>query len=327
MKKCLILLLISWSLQTQAQATKKIFLEHFTNTKCSVCFSRNPGLLDNLKKHPEVLFVSIHPSSPYSACPLSLANKLDNDARTNHYTIYGSTPRIVLNGSVISSSANYSDTGLFNSYSGKSAFTIKIQQMSVGQDSIKSIIAIRRVDNMSPTGSASLYTMLIEDTVFLNGGNGEKIHINVARKMLCPADGETITLPQNVGDSLVVVKMAYRNNSWSMKRMSTVAVLQELMTKTLVQSEVSAKGIDFAIPSSLNNQSIQLVDIMPNPANDKIQIIEHDNMEEWFITDLSGRICIQSGNKGIPEIDISNLKAGFYFNLVFIFLILKSELC
>jgi hypothetical protein len=35
-----------------AQVTKKIIVEHFTNTKCSVCASRNPGFHTNLNVNP-----------------------------------------------------------------------------------------------------------------------------------------------------------------------------------------------------------------------------------------------------------------------------------
>ncbi|MBK7958904.1 MAG: T9SS type A sorting domain-containing protein [Bacteroidetes bacterium] len=312
MRRAFIFLLTICAANINAQVPKKIFLEHFTNTKCSVCFSKNPGLLDNLKKHPEVLFVSIHPSSPYSACPLSIANKVDNDARTNHYTIYGSTPRVVINGGVLSSSANYADTALFSAYKGISAFTIKVEQMGVGQDSIKSKISIRRIDNMAPTGNASLYVLLVEDTVFLNGGNGEKTHINVARRMLSPADGETIPLPQNLGDSLVIYKMSYRNPNWSMKRISTVAIMQELMTKTLIQSEISSKGVDFSIPSSIVNTHSESIVLIPNEAQDKIEIKGYELIENWSVLDLSGRLCLHKGDITSQSINIASLNTGVY---------------
>lgn len=102
-----LLLFIGLSSSLFAQVPRNIIVEHFTNTKCSVCASRNPGFQTNLNAHPDVRQISIHPSSPYSTCLLSQQNTVDNDARTNYYGVYGGTPRLVINGTVISASVNY----------------------------------------------------------------------------------------------------------------------------------------------------------------------------------------------------------------------------
>jgi hypothetical protein len=57
-----------------AQVAKKTIVEHFTNTKCSICASRNPGFHTNLNANPAIQSISIHPSSPYSTCFLSQQN-------------------------------------------------------------------------------------------------------------------------------------------------------------------------------------------------------------------------------------------------------------
>ena len=90
-----------------SQVPKKAVVEHFTNTNCSVCASRNPGFYTNLNMQTGVLNLAVHPSSPYPNCLLYQQNATANDARTNYYGIYGSTPRLVINGNVISSAANY----------------------------------------------------------------------------------------------------------------------------------------------------------------------------------------------------------------------------
>src|SRR5690606_20541686 len=99
-----------------AQSPRKIIVEHFTNSNCSTCASRNPGFFANLNNHPEVLHMSVHPSAPYSNCLLYQQNATDNDARTNYYGIYGGTPRIVVNGNVVSASTNYSSASIFTNY-------------------------------------------------------------------------------------------------------------------------------------------------------------------------------------------------------------------
>ena len=49
MKKLLTtLLFFSFVWNAEAQVPKKVIVEHFTNTLCSVCASRNPGFYSNL---------------------------------------------------------------------------------------------------------------------------------------------------------------------------------------------------------------------------------------------------------------------------------------
>jgi len=79
-----------------AQVQKNVVVEHFTNTRCGICASRNPGFFTNLNNNPDVIHLAIHPSSPYSSCVFNQHNSVDNDDRTNYYGIYGGTPRLVV---------------------------------------------------------------------------------------------------------------------------------------------------------------------------------------------------------------------------------------
>ena len=145
MKKTVLLFtLIFLSQLSYSQVPKKVVVEHFTNTKCSVCASRNPGFYTNYYAQTGVIHLAVHPSSPYSACVLSQHNAAENDARTNYYGIYGSTPRLVIQGVVISSGANYSSASIFTPYLGQqSPASIKIVQSKYGNDSIRSRIVIK----------------------------------------------------------------------------------------------------------------------------------------------------------------------------------------
>ncbi|HTN16524.1 MAG TPA: hypothetical protein VL092_02510, partial [Chitinophagaceae bacterium] len=79
--------------RADAQVPLNSVVTHFTNTKCSVCASRNPGFHKNTAAHAEVTLLSVHPSSPYAACVLSKQNTVDNDALTKKWGVYGATPR------------------------------------------------------------------------------------------------------------------------------------------------------------------------------------------------------------------------------------------
>ncbi len=54
---------------------QSVLVEHFTNTLCSICASRNPGFYQNLQSQQDVLHIAYHPSSPYAACVLNKQNR------------------------------------------------------------------------------------------------------------------------------------------------------------------------------------------------------------------------------------------------------------
>ena len=121
MKKSLLLsFFVLALLQTNfAQVLQTVVVEHFTNTRCGICASRNPGLFNNLAANPKILHIAVHPSSPYSTCLLNQHNKVENDARTNFYGIYGGTPRIVINGTVMNGS--FTSSTLFDTFKTKTS--------------------------------------------------------------------------------------------------------------------------------------------------------------------------------------------------------------
>jgi hypothetical protein len=84
------------------QIPKAVIAEHFTNTWCSICASRNPGLLSNLNSFPQLIHIAYYPSSPHAGCPLTMHNPVEANARTNYYGIYGGIPQLVVGGSVVS---------------------------------------------------------------------------------------------------------------------------------------------------------------------------------------------------------------------------------
>ena len=62
----------------------------------------------------------------------------------------------------------------------------------------------------------NLFSGNIEDTVFLNGGNGESIHLNVLRYGI----QENVTLPSVISDSMIITKSVKINSNWDEKSLS-----------------------------------------------------------------------------------------------------------
>lgn len=268
-------------------------VEHFTNTKCSICASRNPEFHANLIANPSVESISIHPSSPYPTCFLSQQNTANNNARTNYYGVFGSTPRLVINGTPISTSLNYDDPSIFTPFISQSNFTVMVKQFAVGADSIRSEITVKRVATGAPTGTASLFAGLVEDTVFGNGGNGEAQHYNVLRRVLFTPQGQVVNLPINVGDSIVINKTENFNSVWNTSRMRTAAILQEEVSKMLIQSELSSTTQIGASTLIKTNNNGKLIDVFPNPANQYISIqTEHPKVFNYVLSNQFGQVIM-----------------------------------
>ncbi len=314
MKNLFIIPLILSSMTVLSQVPKKVVVEHFTNTKCSICASRNPGFYTNLNNQSGVIHLAIHPSSPYAACALSQHNVVENDGRTNYYGVYGSTPRLVIQGVVISSSANYSSASIFTPYLGQtSPASIKIYQYKYGNDSIKSRIVIKTEATHS-LGNLSLFVALAEDTLNYTGTNGEPVHYDVFRKSLTGTSGIAVTLPSTVGDSVVYIKSSPANVAWNFSKIFTIAVLQNTTTKAVIQSEnISSKINNLA--TGIKNEFADKLNASVFFSENSISIIQNKNAENlnFILYDISGRVLINKFvETGSESINVSNLSSGIY---------------
>jgi hypothetical protein len=313
-KNILLFTLICLSLLTYSQVPKKVVVEHFTNTKCSVCASRNPGFYTNYNAQSGVIHLAIHPSSPYSACVLSQHNAVENDARTNYYGIFGGTPRLVIQGVVISGGANYSSASIFTPYLGQtSPASIKIVQSKFGNDSIRSRIVIK-TEASHTLGGLSLFVALAEDTINYTGSNGEPVHYDVFRKSLTGTSGINITLPATVGDSVVYTKSSTVNGAWNFSRIVTLAILQETVSKAVVQSQ-SVPASSNNITTGISSYNISNANIAAIVTANGILVKQDKFSENSSITlyDLTGRALLNKMlTNNIETIPVSEISAGIY---------------
>lgn len=303
---------------TKAQVPRKVLVEHFTNSVCSVCASLNPGFYTNLNKQTGVIHIAIHPSSPYSSCLFNKHNVAENDARTNYYGVYGSTPRLAIQGVVIPSNANYSSASLFTPYLGQtSPASIKIYQYKFGKDSIRSKIVIKTAASHSLT-NLKLIVFLAEDTVFYNSPNGETKHYDVFRKTLTGTSGVSITLPANIDDSVVYIQSSPSNSAWNFSRIYTLAVLQDGSSKAIIQSEsVPAKTNDPV--TGINTESALGMDMNVLIENGIISIKQYSGIKnpDFSLFDLSGKKLFNKTLQADQEqINISHLAPGVYLYVI-----------
>lgn len=298
---------LAMSTALQAQVPKNVIVEHTTNTLCSICAGRNPGFYSNLASNPAISHISIHPSSPYSACILNQHNVSENDGRTNYYSVYGGTPRLIIQGDVISTGADYSSATIFAPYTGQTTeASIAIQQTKYQSDSIQVQVVVKTEASHS-YGNLRLFVALAEDTVFYNAPNGENEHYDVFRKALTPVDGSVMTLPAAVGDSLIFNYSYPADPAWNFDRIETVVILNEESTKQVVQSQV-AEAAESTI-TAVDEQHVQL-GLSPNPAFDVVRLEDPNVIELWFY-DLNGKLAYAEPVI-VGHVDVGAFEPGTY---------------
>lgn len=299
-----------------AQVPQKIVVEHFTNTRCSICAGQNPGFYNNLKNQNGVIHLAIHPSSPYPTCVLSQHNVPENDARTNYYGVYGSTPKFLINGELFSSSStNVSSPSIFTPYQGKtSPFSIRIVQTKYANDSIRSTVTIKTIASHSFT-SLQLFVALSEDTLFYDSPNGESMHYDVFRKSLSGATGQSITVAATVGDSVFFSKSSASNASWNFSRINTIAILQTADTKAVLQSETTTFKPFLVTGISQQLSEARNIKVFVAKERKNIQVSHSLNSRnlKFSLFDLYGRtVFLKTLLSESDLIEVEQLSSGLY---------------
>lgn len=314
MKKTLILSIIVLSgLFASAQVEKAIIVEHFTNSVCGLCASKNPGLYQNLASNPDVMHIAFHPSSPYASCIFSQHNPVENDNRTKHYSIYGGTPWIVINGQVQSSGTNFGNPDLFDPFYGEtSPFSIYIKEYRFEENDIQVEVTIKAVSSHSQD-QAVLMLGFAEDTVFYDAPNGEDLHGDVFRKALTDIEGELVALPV-AGDSITMMYNVTPNEVWNLDRMYTMAILQDPSSDMLLQAG-KTNEIEYMDPNFIgfHEKPAERLFVFPNPLSGPNLTISNAE-ENILIYSFDGRLLNEfdlNDNQKVT-LDISFLSEGIY---------------
>lgn len=290
---------------------QSVLVEHFTNTVCSICASRNPSFYQNLQSQQDVLHVAYHPSSPYAACILNKHNKIENDDRTIYYGVYGGTPRLVINGVVQSSSANYASAAIFNPFKNITAdVLVKANQVIVG-DSIKSFVTIKRLTNEA-LSNLKLQVLYVEDTLFYNAPNGESKHFDVFRKSASGWQGLTVNIPEQINDSVVIQTATAINTAWNKDRIYTLAFLQNADNKQI--ANVSKSMGNDKVGTGIGKVNTLLAKVYPNPTADILQVdLVKQVTSNLKVINRLGEEVFTATLANSKTIDISHLPQGVYF--------------
>ncbi|MBK7692263.1 MAG: T9SS type A sorting domain-containing protein [Bacteroidetes bacterium] len=302
----LLICLMVMNVNVEAQIPKTTIVEHFTNSSCGVCAYTNPFIADTLSNFPDVLRIAFYPSSPYANCFFSLQNPIENDARTNFYGVYGGTPKLLVNGE-LTTLANL-DSKLQTAAVDTTSYKLRLTQEFVAMDSVWVRLMIKKV---APDFlvEALLFMGAAEDTVFQTTGNGESVHRDVFRKAMTNAIGDNILLPIAVNDS-VVFNFSYKvDTAWDANRMNTIAILQNISDKKLINA-IRSTNIS-PVPNSLSIHTKNTLQLYPVPASDMLFIEEWQQFSQAQIFSMQGSLISTQAVRS-KYIDLSSISDGTY---------------
>ncbi len=307
------LLVIGLLICTQifSQSPKTVLIEHFTNTRCSICASRNPGFYSVLSNYPQVIHIAFHPSAPYSSCYFSLQNTAENDDRTYFYNTYGSTPDVFLNGKFIpNANPAITNTTIDTALNQTSPVEISATEELLEIDSVKVRIVVRTTGSVG-VSQLLLFAGVAQDTVQHSAGNGEQLHHDVFRKALTKVKGDTIQVPA-LNDSLVLFFSYKIQIGWREPNLSTIAFVQLTDTKQVLNAAKSHRVV--GIPMSVREIDENNFSVYPNPVKEILEIRNQksDFEQPVMVFDLAGRKIFEQ-KLSQNRIDVSELTNGIYF--------------
>ncbi|MEY3194075.1 MAG: hypothetical protein RIQ78_171 [Bacteroidota bacterium] len=315
MKKLLLLsagLMLALSLTAQISAKKYVLLEHFTNSKCGICASKNPtfyNLINQAQYADQIHHISIHPPVPYNTCVFYLGNPVENNAWATLFGISG-TPRVAVNGDLKPSGSQLLRQDTLAKYLNlTSPLYLQVSESGVGNSRVATIDA--RALSQIPAGNYKLFVAVAEKTINLVTPNGEAVHHDVFRDMLTPVTGQDFT-PPAAGQNIAFDFNYTIAPAWASDQVYVLAFVKEIDTKQVLNS---ATKFDAAL-SEATEPSTLGIRLSPNPASRATfaEIGEDFALRtEVFSTDGQ---CVYSADNhrektvGIPT---ESLKIGIYY--------------
>jgi thiol-disulfide isomerase/thioredoxin len=305
----LVFLLAAGALPAQT-AKKYLLIEHFTNSWCSICKSRNPGFYNTIAPYAkDIHHISIHPSTPYAQCIFYQANKTENQARADYYSVIG-TPRVALNGIMQPNTTTLLPlTALQTALAQKTApLAVKMTDV-IGGGNFKTTVQIN-YDQALPSGDYVLHVMLVEKHIQLTTPNGETDHYDVFRDQLTPAGGVSLA----VGSAGMTIENTYSaplNAAWNTTELYAIGFVQNKTTKEVLNS-----GSRFDVTSAAQEVSAQSLTLQPNPAHQQavFQLEEGNTPTDMEVYGIDGRrynpaFSVQGGT---GHINTTELPEGVY---------------
>ena len=305
------ILFISLEVFGQSAPKKYVLLEHFTNTRCGTCASRNPAFFDLIHDNAgDVHHISVHPPYPYTQCAFYQYNTNDNLTRTEFYGVFG-TPRVYVGGNRNSESGKLMSQERLNTFLNQTAPIELILTETVQENSRIVEVRIENYEAIENASNLKLFVSVVEKEVAYNAPNGEDEHFNVLRKSLPDYNGTDFN-PDGAGSSKVFYFNYELDDEWDASQISVVAFVQDVETKEVINSGALYDEIATDIEESVLDKNVRLY---PNPTNDFIHLqldAQQLGIQQVALYNNSGRL-IQSFEGSPAKIDVRDYPTGIYF--------------
>lgn len=312
MKKIILssLLLIFLIATISAQNPKRyLFLEHFTNTVCSICSTKNPPFFEKISDYPnDIHHISIHPPVPYTTCEFYIENTFENEALAITYGING-TPQVYLWGDYVSSGALLPDATLQAALAQTSPISVIVSESGSTERLVN--VSVNAYEDLLNGNDYRLFVAMVEGTVNYDAPNGEGVHHNVFRKLLTPENGipfETLSAGEifDFNGSFSV------SSNYVESEVYAIAWVQIFETKEVLNSGSSKDAIVNSNEEAWSDHSIQ---VFPNPTNNQLRVDLNENQVEMIdILNIGGETAMSVDQLDTNNsIDIAHLNSGIYF--------------
>ena len=303
-----------------AQSTKKfVLLEHFTNSKCSICAGSNPAITKTYDKFPDyVHHISFHPSVPYSTCQFYQLNTIHNDARAAVYGVQG-TPLLYLNGKPVSAAGL--DAALVAEKNKKCVVRLDFTETTTATQVKLDYHAVTTDQPADIFKTYRFYVAAVEKLNTTKTPNGESVHRDVFYKFLgntnTPEKGISYVLGNKGNDAFVkniifdVPAGKKGSDFYFLMWIQDGATLEVLTSGTKVDKTA---GVQDVITDAK-------FEAYPNPATseliiDLLNIEANPNLIEVYDV-LGNTIISSSATKDVQKLDVSSFATGIYFVKVY----------
>ena len=297
------------SLQAQ---TKYAMIEHFTNSYCGTCASKNPTFFTAIAQPQyadKVHHMSVHPPVPYINCTLHQYNTALNNERSDFYGI-SSTPRIAINGDKRPSSTPLLQTADLDAALSQTAL-ISVEVTESGIVNLRDVSVKITTHGIVPTGNYRLFVAMLEKTLNFTSPNGETVHHNVLRGMVSASSGDAVTLPGLGNTSTYTFDYTIPTNI-NANEVYALAWVQNMDTKAILNS-----GTKFDPQTSTStNPTLQNIQVsaQPNPMTDILRFTTEQPVIEASLYDLNGKQVAQKNPSSLEDnfLDTNALPTGTY---------------
>lgn len=237
--------------------------EEFTGENCPPCAALNPGLMQTVNNHDQVLIIKYQSPIPTGG-PIYAQNTTDIQARMSYYSV-PFAPYGRLNGTVVgegqNSAGNVSyttDALLTAAYNEATTIDVEIvgYNRTLGSNTVTFDVNVKST-TAQQFSNAVLHVALIENLIYSTppGTNGETEFYNVVRKMYPSAQGQAIqgSFTANQIQTFTITADLPSHVDANNPDLRFVAFVQDNATKKVLNADVTKTVDSDAYSLSLNS--------------------------------------------------------------------------